>query len=158
MSRYAVRVRVVGRRELLPHEVREAIERIEHTTQHNSRRILNICMPYSAQDEICQAVTAHAQRKQPLITPADLDNELMVPGSVPVDILVRTSNVSRLSDFLLWQVRRNFLGGADAQCNERTQLHFIDRFWPQFGLWDLVPIILAYQRDRLAEESRALAR
>lgn len=42
------------------------------------------------------------------ITEHDIDAELMTTkgGSPPVDILIRTSGVKRLSDFLLWQVRQ----------------------------------------------------
>jgi len=32
------------------------------------------------------------------------------------------------------------------QCTENTQIHFIDTFWPDMGLFDLLPIILDYQR------------
>lgn len=45
------------------------------------------------------------------ISVADLDGNMMMAHSPPVDILIRTSGVHRLSDFLLWQVRRT---GCDA--------------------------------------------
>ena len=67
--------------------------------------LLNICMPYSAQDEICTAMSA-CECGVPL-SPAEIDAHLMVSRDIPVDLLVRTSKVARLSDFLLWQVRRN---------------------------------------------------
>lgn len=82
-------------------------------------------------------------------------------GSPPLDLLVRTSGVRRLSDFLLWQVRpvspptqislRLLLCYAPAprsatQCCENTQLQFSPTYWPDFGLWDFVPIVLDYQR------------
>lgn len=38
------------------------------------------------------------------ITPSELDARMMLAHSPPLDILVRTSGVSRLSDFMLWQV------------------------------------------------------
>lgn len=41
------------------------------------------------------------------LSPAEIDAHLMVSRDIPVDLLVRTSNVARLSDFLLWQVRRD---------------------------------------------------
>ena len=33
-----------------------------------------------------------------------------------------------------------------AQCSEDTQLQFSSTYWPEFGMWDFVPIILDYQR------------
>lgn len=91
-------------------------------------------MPYASQDEICQAATQAA--KQGPLTETSLAEHLMVPCDIPIDVLVRTSYVSRLSDFLLWQ------------CNEHTQCHFVDQYWPRFGARDLIPILLAYQRTR----------
>lgn len=138
VSRYAVRVRVVGKRHLLPSDVQEAVNRLEEATQHNTGAILNICMPYSALDEICETVSDCRKGQVPLTT-ASMEDHLMVPTEVPVDLLVRTSSVHRLSDFLLWQ------------CNERTQLHFVQQYWPLFGARELIPILLEYQRARLWE-------
>jgi len=70
------------------------------------------------------------------ITEKDIEDNLLTSlgGSPPLDILIRTSGVKRLSDFLLWQ------------CCEDTQIQYTDTYWPDFGLFDLIPIILDYQR------------
>jgi len=69
------------------------------------------------------------------ISEHDIDSHLMTSkgGSPPLDILVRTSGVKRLSDFFLWQ------------CCENTQIQFSNTFWPDFGLFDLIPILLDFQ-------------
>lgn len=60
--------------------------------------------------------------------------------------------MKRLSDYLLWQVSvlasPLVSSGTHSirQCTENTQIHFIDTFWPDMGLFDLLPIILDYQR------------
>jgi hypothetical protein len=84
-------------------------------------------------------------------------------GSPPLDILVRTSGVKRLSDFMLWQARSLlFIYHAwlikNLQCCEDTQLHLASAYWPEFGLWDFVPIILDYQRKVWARSSLASPR
>jgi len=141
VRKFSVRIRVVGRRALLPPAVQETAQSVEEATKDHTgcvtgmltdRPTLNICMPYASQDEICAAAT-QAVQKGPL-TEASLAEHLMVPCDIPIDVLVRTSHVSRLSDFLLWQ------------CNEHTQMHFVDQYWPRFGVRDLIPILLAYQR------------
>ncbi|WFC98525.1 ditrans,polycis-polyprenyl diphosphate synthase [(2E,6E)-farnesydiphosphate specific] [Malassezia yamatoensis] len=112
------------------------MSRLEDATKQNTGAILNICMPYSAQDEMCHAVSQCVSQSIPL-TPASVDAHLMIPTDEPVDILVRTSSVHRLSDFLLWQ------------CNDHTQLHFVQQYWPLFGAREFVPILLQYQRKML---------
>lgn len=156
IARYSVRVRIVGRKHLLPPDVREAVERVENMTKRNSKATLNICMPYASRDEITGAVKsvldtklrhvekyALAHRSDPTppesmfdVSAQDLDSAMQLSHSPPLDIMVRTSGVTRLSDFMLWQ------------CTKDTRFHFVDKFWPQFGLFDLVPIILDWQRDQ----------
>lgn len=108
------------------------------------------------------------------ITEQDIEASLLTSkvGSPPLDILVRTSGVKRLSDFMLWQVRSapSFLPArpplffhsaeVDAkaylvQCCEDTQLHLLSTYWPDFDLWDFVPVILDYQRKVWARSSKA---
>ena len=62
----------------------------------------------------------------------ELEQQLMTWPSLPLDILVRTSGETRLSDFLLWQT-----------C-DGTQIHFIDAMWPEFTFWHFLPILLDY--------------
>ena len=56
-------------------------------------------------------------------------------GCPPVDILIRTSGESRLSDFLLWQ-------------SGTAQLQFTDVLWPEFSFWDLLKALVLWQLAR----------
>ncbi|KAJ7063599.1 Decaprenyl diphosphate synthase-like protein [Mycena amicta] len=145
LEEYGVRLNVLGRTSLLPEYVQEAIRHVEEVTRKNDRAILNIHMSYSAQDEMAAAVESAiclSLKKSPqsaseiCITEQDIDGQLLtsLSASPPLEVLVRTSGVKRLSDYLLWQ------------CNENTQIHFVKTYWPDFGLLDFVPILLDYQR------------
>ncbi|KZT02389.1 Di-trans-poly-cis-decaprenylcistransferase [Laetiporus sulphureus 93-53] len=142
LDEFGVRLNVLGKTELLPPRVQLAVRKAEEMTRHNDRAILNICMPYGARDDITAAVSSAVQdalqdpTAHPEITESDIDAHLKtsLARSPPLDILVRTSGVKRLSDYLLWQ------------CCEDTQLQFSSTYWPDFGLWDFVPILLDYQR------------
>jgi len=143
LEEYGVRLNVLGKTSLLPDYVQEAIRHVESVTKNNNKAILNICMSYSSQDEMTTAVNSAVrlslEKSKPdicEITEDDIDAQLFttLAGSPPVDILIRTSGVKRLSDFLLWQ------------CAENTQIHFTKAYWPEFGLWDFIPILLDYQR------------
>ncbi|KAK2733168.1 cis-prenyltransferase [Myotisia sp. PD_48] len=68
------------------------------------------------------------------ITAKILNDRMLTAGSPPLDILIRTSGVERLSDFMLWQ------------CHQNTQLVFLDTLWPAFSLWDFLPVIWDWQR------------
>ncbi|KAI9765586.1 MAG: cis-prenyltransferase [Geoglossum simile] len=75
------------------------------------------------------------------ISEATLDGHLFTAGNPPLDLLVRTSGVERLSDFMLWQ------------CHEDTQIVFLECLWPEFGLWHFLPVLVEWQwRKRKGEE------
>ena len=74
-----------------------------------------------------------------LITQQTLTDHLFTAGCPPLDLLVRTSGVCRLSDFMLWQ------------CNDDTEIVFVDCLWPQFDIWRFLPILVDWgvKRRRL---------
>ncbi|KAJ7611621.1 Decaprenyl diphosphate synthase-like protein [Roridomyces roridus] len=142
LEEYGVRLNVLGKTALLPDYVQESIREAESLTRKNNKAILNICMPYASQDEITTAVQSAVRKSLESdsedceLTEDDISAQLMttLAGSPPLEILVRTSGVKRLSDYLLWQ------------CSENTQIHFCNKYWPEFGLFDFIPILLDYQR------------
>jgi len=141
LAEHGVRLNTIGKTQLFPPAVQAALAKAIELTKNNNRAVLNMCMPYSSRDEITTAVekTVHDAlvegRIEP-ITENDIEDHLLTAkvNTPPLDILIRTSGVKRLSDYLLWQ------------CTENTQIHFIDTFWPDIGLFDLLPIVLDYQR------------
>jgi ditrans,polycis-polyprenyl diphosphate synthase len=68
------------------------------------------------------------------ITVQTLSDHMYTKGNPPVDILIRTSGVERLSDFMLWQ------------CHENTEIVFLDVLWPEFDLWQFLPVLWKWQR------------
>jgi len=67
------------------------------------------------------------------ITTDTLNDHLFTAGNPPLDLLIRTSGVKRLSDFMLWQ------------CHESTELVFLDCLWPEFDLWQFLPVLVEWQ-------------
>ena len=54
----------------------------------------------------------------------------------PLDLLIRTSGVDRLSDFMLWQ------------CHQETEIVFLKCLWPEFNLSKFIPVLLEWQWRR----------
>jgi len=82
------------------------------------------------------------------ITPATLTSHMFTAGMPPLDLLVRTSGVERLSDFMLWQ------------CHQDTEIVFLDCLWPEFDLWTFLPVLVEWQwrRKKEAELERGKVR
>ncbi|KAI1480377.1 Undecaprenyl diphosphate synthase [Daldinia eschscholtzii] len=67
------------------------------------------------------------------ITAETINSHTYTAECPPLDIFIRTSGVTRLSDFMLWQ------------CHENTQIFFLKCLWPEFDLWHFIPILLEWQ-------------
>jgi len=141
LQQYDVRLNVLGDAALLPPDVQQAVSLAEDLTKNHKSAILNVCMPYASRHEMTMAIQS-AVRKCSIegsdpndISEDDIDSQLFTSlrGSPPLDILLRTSGVKRLSDFLLWQ------------CCEDTLIHFTPTYWPHVGLRDFLPVLLDYQ-------------
>lgn len=77
-----------------------------------------------------------------------LDSHMFTAGLPPLDLLIRTSGVKRLSDFMLWQ------------CHQETQIVFLKCLWPEFDLWGFLPVLVEWQwkRKKLDERERAVGK
>ncbi|KAK3314726.1 Decaprenyl diphosphate synthase-like protein [Apodospora peruviana] len=67
------------------------------------------------------------------ITSETLDSHMYTAECPPLDLFIRTSGVERLSDFMLWQ------------CHQDTQIFFLKCFWPEFDLWNFLPVLVEWQ-------------
>lgn len=140
--RYKVRVKVIGRLEIVPKSVLEAVHKIEEATQNFNERFLNIAICYGGRQDIVDAVKRIAEDvRKGLIDVSDIDENLLVKYlstahlgrlSDP-DLVIRTSGELRVSNFLLWQIAY-------------SELYFCDVFWPAFRKIDLLRAIRSYQQ------------
>lgn len=70
------------------------------------------------------------------ITADIIDDHMFTAGLPRLDLLVRTSGVERLSDFMLWQ------------CHRDTEIVFLGCLWPEFDLWTFLPVLVEWQWRR----------
>ena len=96
-------------------------------------------------DEACEVRPAAQHPCPPACPPACSSQSGWERGlqAPPVDLLIRTSGETRLSDFLLWQSRFSLL-------------HFTPTLWPDFSFWDFAAAVVAWQGSR-GELARARA-
>lgn len=120
-----VRVNWIGRRfdepgTRTPGYVQRAIKRAVDETKDNTGMVFTVAFDYGARAELTRAAQlassdqAHGVHR---IEPEDIRRNLYDPSLPDVDLLIRTSGESRISNFLLWQIN-----GA--------KIHFTERTWP----------------------------
>jgi tritrans,polycis-undecaprenyl-diphosphate synthase [geranylgeranyl-diphosphate specific] len=138
-----IRVKVLGRTQLLPVEIRELIRRVEESTAHYDRHYFNFAVAYGGRTEIVDAVSSLARDVKEERLSIDQISEQVIEGYLYTahlpkcspDLIIRTSGEIRLSNFLTWQ-------GA------YSELFFVDVFWPAFRKLDLLRAIRMYQKRK----------
>ena len=137
-----VRVKVVGRTELLPDDVKEAIDEAEEATKNYNKRFLNLAIGYDGRLEIIDSFKKIIKDVQEgKITVDDVDEELVsknlyTEGIDDPNLIIRTSGEERLSGFLLWQ-------------SSYSELYFCETLWPELRKVDFLRAIRSYQaRER----------
>ena len=137
-----VKAQVVGRTELLPDDVKEAIEEAEKATEHYNKRFLNLAIGYDGRLEIIDSFKKIIKEVQEgKITIDDVDEELVsknlyTGGLADPNLIIRTSGEERLSGFLLWQ-------------SSYSELYFCETLWPELRKVDFLRAIRSYQaRER----------
>lgn len=137
-----VRCRVIGDRARLADDIQKAIAALEDATKDNAGLQYTIAINYGARDEITRATKAIAQDVQAGALSADAIGEDTVSSYLDTrdlpdpDLLIRTCNELRISNFLLWQCAY-------------AEFYFTEKAWPEFDRRELEKAIEAYgKRDR----------
>lgn len=134
-----VQVKAVGKLELLPENVRKAIQIAEESTSSYQKRRVNIAIGYDGRLEIIDAIQKIAQKVKDGELSIEGINEDMVndnlytAGLEDPNLIIRTSGEERLSGFLLWQ-------------SSYSELYFCDSLWPQLRKVDFLRALRSYQQ------------
>jgi len=138
-----MRVKAIGRVELLPDSIKNVLKRLDDATKNYERHFLNIAIAYGGQDELIDAIKKIVGKikdgvlKIDDINKKEIESNLYtshLPQSSP-DMILRTSGEKRLSGFLLWQ-------------SAYSELVFMDVFWPGFRKIDLMRAIRTFQKRK----------
>ncbi|KYN17482.1 Dehydrodolichyl diphosphate synthase [Trachymyrmex cornetzi] len=132
-------IRVIGNWSLIPEDLCKLFAEIMTVTRENNRIILNFAASYASKNEITHVIKDITQGVQDAdILPEDINEGLITDclytyKSSNPDLLIRTSGITRLSDFLLWQI-------------SDTCIYFSEVLWPEFNLWNFLSAIFSYQK------------
>lgn len=135
-------VRILGDKTGLDNDIRQRIAELEEATRKNDGLHFQIALNYGGRDEIVRAVRKTVDLiEQGKIEKEEVTEEMFggmldTYGIPDPDLLIRTCNEQRISNFLLWQLAY-------------TEFYFTPTPWPDFSKEELIKAIEAYnKRDR----------
>lgn len=137
-----IRLNVIGDFSKLPSKAQKDLTKAMELTKHNEGCVLTLALSYGSKEELIYAIkTIAKQYKNGEISDDDFNEELvhknLYTHDLPmVDLMIRTSGETRISNFLLWQIAY-------------AELYFTDVLWPDFNEEEFYKSILNYQnRER----------
>jgi tritrans,polycis-undecaprenyl-diphosphate synthase [geranylgeranyl-diphosphate specific] len=130
-----IRIRFLGRIWMFPKELQEKIREVEEATKDYDNYEVNFAMAYGGRTELIDAAKKIGKMiKEKKIGPDDIDENLFAKSlymNDDVDLVIRTSGEKRTSGFMLWQ-------------SSYAELHFCDKFWPEFSKEDFAKALEDY--------------
>ena len=130
-------VKILGEKSRLDPDIRARMEELEQATKDNDGLHFQIAINYGGRDEIIRAAQKMCldlmeKKEDPAnITEGLFSNYLDTAGIPDPDLLIRTCNEQRISNFLLWQLAY-------------TEFYFTPVAWPDFSKEELVKAVEAY--------------
>jgi short-chain Z-isoprenyl diphosphate synthase len=143
IHRRQVRIRAIGRLDLLPASLRDAIRGAEEATATYEHFVLNVAVGYGGRQEVVDAIRSLLRdwggqgmslgEIADRLTSDAVGKYLYTYDLPDPDLIIRTSGEVRLSGFLLWQ-------------SAYSEYYFCDAYWPAFRKIDLLRAIRSYQQ------------
>jgi len=142
VHRRRIRIRVFGDRSLLPPDLLERVEAAEAATRSYGDYFLNIALAYGGRNEIAHAARSILRGvREGRISPDGIDPALVEQHLYegkhlpPVDLIIRTGNERRTSNFLPWLAN-----------GKESAVYFCAPNWPLFRKIDLLRALRLYDQ------------
>jgi undecaprenyl diphosphate synthase len=125
-----IRLKVIGDKKFSL-KLNKLISKSEKITSKNKTIQVNLALNYGSKSEIVNSIKQLNKKKLP-VNETTISNYLYTKFIPDPDILIRTGNTKRLSNFLLWQIAY-------------TEIFFVKKLWPDFNEKDFDKIIKNYK-------------
>ena len=124
-----IKIKILGEKKFY-NKLNKLLDLAEKKTITNAKLQINLALNYGSKKEITYAF--NKLKKKSKISETDIDNNLYTRNIPDPEILIRTGNTQRLSNFLLWQAAY-------------TEIFFEKKLWPDFKYEDLNKIMKKFK-------------
>ena len=126
-----IKLKILGNRKKFSIKLQKLLNQSEKKTFKNKKLQINLALNYGSKNEIINAVKTVNKNNQK-ISEKNIENNLFTRGIPNPDLLIRTGNTKRLSNFLLWQLAY-------------TEIFFEKKLWPNFTKNDYKKILKKFR-------------
>jgi len=122
-----IKLKVIGNKSLFSKKLIKILINSEKITNNNRKLQINLALNYGSRNEIINTIKI-MNKKKISITETNIKKNLYTSNTPDPEILIRTGNTNRLSNFLLWQAAY-------------TEIFFVKKLWPDFKISDYYKIL-----------------
>ena len=122
-----IKLKIIGEQKLFSNKLKKILKDSELKTSNNNKLQINLALNYGSKNEIINSVKIISKMKK-TFTEKNIENNLDTRNIPNPDLLIRTGNTNRLSNFLLWQLAY-------------TEIFFEKKLWPDFNSSDYKKIL-----------------
>ena len=126
-----IKLKIIGEQKLFSNKLKKILKDSELKTSNNNKLQINLALNYGSKNEIINSVKIISKMKK-TFTEKNIENNLYTRNIPNPDLLIRTGNTNRLSNFLLWQLAY-------------TEIFFEKKLWPDFTNKDFKRILYKFK-------------
>jgi len=127
LNKRNIKLKFIGEINKLPNKLKKLIKNSEFKTSKNLSLQVNVALNYGSKSELINSIK-HINKKKIKMNEKNIDKNLFTKNIIDPDILIRTGNTQRLSNFMLWQLAY-------------TEIFFEKKLWPDFKNNDFKKIL-----------------
>ncbi len=127
-----IKIKIIGNLKKIPRNLKKKLKKTEKLTKKNTLLQINVALNYGSREEILKAFKS-INKKKIKINQETISQNLYTKNIPDPDILIRTGNTNRLSNFLLWQ-------------SQYSEIFFERKLWPDFNQNDFYKILEKYNK------------
>ena len=132
MLKNNIKLKIIGNLTKFPISLKKKLNEAEKLSNRNTKIQINIALNYGSKEEIIKSVKKLSNQNKS-INEKNISNNLYTKNIPDPEILIRTGNRNRLSNFLLWQL-------------SYTEIFFVSKLWPDFNNKDFDKIISKFNK------------
>ncbi len=129
-----IKLKILGNLNKFPSSLKKKLKKIQKISNKNNKIQINLALNYGSKEEIITSVKKIINHSKP-INDKNIKKNLYTKDIPDPEILIRTGNRFRLSNFLLWQI-------------SYTEIFFVKKLWPDFNKNDFNKIIFEFKKMR----------
>jgi len=131
LNKQNIKLKIIGKKKFSKKLIKLLILSEKKTSQ-NKRLQINLALNYGSKNEIINALK-EIKKKKANVNEVNISNNLFTKNIPDPDLLIRTGNTKRLSNFLLWQLAY-------------SEIYFEKKLWPDFNENDYNKILSNFKK------------